>query len=232
MKESLKHACVGVDAAQDSIAENAKNGSWGVIAVMGVDEPSFAYTVGLHHKGLPELIIVGLAPESAMAILNQCAERMVSQGGAYPAGTTLDGLANLPLAVLDVSESCKSQYTHQAYNHYRHWDFGVQQLVMPDAGGKFPWYGSFDSRMHQVQPLLGDVPPQEVVTVTVHATCHDSGETVEFTRTVSKFVVEDHFDCQDFVKSLLPAAEGKWTFWEAYLLNEKGENIGWTNSEI
>jgi len=232
MNESIQKAGVDLGATRDRITGTIKNDSWSVIAVMTGDEVPYAYTVGLHCKGLPELIIVGLDPGSAMLILSQCGERMISQGMAYPAGTKAEDFANLPIAVVDASDEFKAQYAYQAYNHYGHWSFGLQQLVILEACSKFPRIGDFDSPIRSMQPFLGDMPSQETVRVTVRATCHDSEETVVVTLTVNKSVIEDLYDCQDFVMALLPKSENKWVFWEADLLNEKGEKIGWTTSEI
>ena len=154
--------CAGVGAAQQNIEEHVSRGKWGVISVMGGPEASFAYTVGLHHKGLPELIMVGLYPKLAMDLLNDCATRMIEQQAAFKHGTKVEGIANMPLALIDLLDEQKHEYAIQAFNHYRHWEFGMQQLVMPDAKGVFPWEGNFDKRMEAIQPVLG-APPADAV---------------------------------------------------------------------
>lgn len=148
--------CRGVDAAQEMIKDHVNRGKWGVISVMGGPEPGFAYTVGLHHKGLPEIIMVGLSAEVSMVLLNDCAARMIEQNEAFVHGTEVDGIANMPLTLIDVTDDRKREYAIQAFNHYRHWDFKLQQMVMPDAKGVFPWEVNFDKKMEGIQTVLGN----------------------------------------------------------------------------
>jgi hypothetical protein len=63
----------------DTRAKIAAHG-WTVIGVFSTPEdpgPSFAYTVGLSGKGLPELAIYGLHAQIAHSVLNEVARRMV-----------------------------------------------------------------------------------------------------------------------------------------------------------
>lgn len=52
---------------------------WTVQHVEGEDWP-FAYTIGLHDLGLPELLITGLQPRVAERLLNQIAHYIVDDG--------------------------------------------------------------------------------------------------------------------------------------------------------
>lgn len=160
MTDSEKTCCGGVDAAQQNITDLTEQGRWAVIGVSSTDsEPSFSYTVGLHYKELPELIMIGLPVQSATYILNNCAGKMINQSNKYPHGQSIKELANMPLAIIDVFEDKKQEYAIQAWNHFHHWDFSMQQLVMPDAACKFPWGEGFDQHMNQIQPILGSHPP-------------------------------------------------------------------------
>lgn len=150
--------CVGVDATQEMIRRQVKNGHWGVIGVFGDDEnPTFSYTVGLHYHGLPELIAIGLPSSHAHTILNKVAEAMIDNKKPYASGSIIENVANLPLAVVDATCE-KKERTPQAYNHYKHWDYSLAQIVIPDRAGKFPWDDDFDTGyMSKCQNLLFDV---------------------------------------------------------------------------
>lgn len=151
-------ACVGVDATQAMIKQQVKNGGWGVIDVVrDGKKPPFSYTIGLHYHGLPELISIGLPGNHAHTILNKIAEAMIDNKKPYASGSIIEKVANLPLAVVDATCE-KKERTPQAYNHYKHWDYSLAQIVMPDRFGKFPWDDDFETvYMSKCQNLLFDV---------------------------------------------------------------------------
>jgi len=148
---------MGVAATQERITDFVEMGQWMVIGVGG--DPIFTYTVGLHHKNLPELIMVGLNPNIAMHILNDCGHMMVDNG-PFKHGTQIDELANMPTIIVDVEQ--KQDYAIQAFNHYKHWDFKLQQLVMPDRKGRFPWEFGYSKEMRECQELLGNPPLEKM----------------------------------------------------------------------
>jgi len=90
--------CMGLNEAHKMLEEHIKANKW---IVKGHD-PTFSYTIGLHVKSLPELIIVGLDPVKATRILNTCAEKMIADG-RISHGTLIDDVANMPLTLIDVS---------------------------------------------------------------------------------------------------------------------------------
>lgn len=159
--------CMGLYEAHKALKEQLKDDKWIVMGVAGETSveghnPTFAYTIGLHVKNLPELIIVGLDPIKATLILNNCAEKMITEG-RIKHGTLIDDVANKPLTLINVSEEQKQDHAFQAFqafNHYRHWDFELRQLVLPDPTGLFPWESDFDEGMRIIQPVLGN-PPME-----------------------------------------------------------------------
>lgn len=154
--------CMGVAATQKRIADYVEVGQWMIIGVGDSNkEPTFTYTVGLHHKNLPELIMVGLNPELAMYILNDCGDMMVDNG-PFKHGTQIDELANMPTIIIDVPKVQKQDYAIQAFNHYKHWDFKLQQLVMPDKKGRFPWEFGYSKKMRKSQKLLGHPPLEKM----------------------------------------------------------------------
>ena len=67
---------------------------WALIAVAPAEGDSgvpFTYTVGLTAQFLPELVVYGLEPSSAGALLNAAAAHMVATGELKP-GDRLDGV--------------------------------------------------------------------------------------------------------------------------------------------
>ena len=66
----------------DELRETIRINGW---AVQGVedDRRPYAYTIGLHDRGLPELLVTGLSPERAARVLNDVA-------GATVGGRVLD----------------------------------------------------------------------------------------------------------------------------------------------
>ncbi len=51
----------------------------------------FAYTIGLHERGLPELLVTGMPPERANLVLNTVAEYLVDGGRPVPGERMLIG---------------------------------------------------------------------------------------------------------------------------------------------
>jgi len=147
--------CDGLGAAHRIIVESINSGTWAIIAVNA--NPGFVYTVGLHLKNLPELIMVGLSPSKTQSIINDCGEWMV-ENGEFKHGTQIDDLANMPTVIIDVAFDEKEEYAIQAFNYYGHWEFRMQQLVMPDKNWLFPWDHGFSQKMASAQTVLGNPP--------------------------------------------------------------------------
>ena len=54
--------------------DTIKRAGRAVIGVFGEDSMPFAYTIGNHGKGMPEIVLVGLCDENAMGLLNLASE--------------------------------------------------------------------------------------------------------------------------------------------------------------
>lgn len=125
-----------------------KNG-WAVQYVED-DRIPFAYTVGLHEAGLPELLATGLTPELAWRILNAVARYIA--GEVIPAPGDLVRLSERWLfEVVEVTQPDA------------HLNFAVAlcgpevralQLVWADEHGRWPWAAEFDDGRGR-QPVLG-----------------------------------------------------------------------------
>jgi len=149
--------CIGIEAAQENISKFVEQGQWGVIGVM--NELPFAYTVGLHSLGLSELIIYGLpSHELASGVLSCHAQMTVDQSAPFKHGEAVAMLEKYPLIIIDCNEESKQKHALQAYNFYRHWDFGLQQIVWPDVNNILPWADGCNAEVIANQSILGERP--------------------------------------------------------------------------
>ena len=133
----------------DLIRENIQTRGWAVQYVED-DRRPFAYTIGLHEQGLPELLVTGLTPKQAVWLLNSCAKRVLAglrpaPGDlvSLPAGTRLEivGVAH-PDAHMGIATAIEGP------------DIAALQLVWADGRGRWPWAPGFDDG-HRRQPVLG-----------------------------------------------------------------------------
>lgn len=119
-----------------------------VIGVAG--NPVFMYTIGLHKKGLPELLMIGLIDVSLM---NYIAEMLEKRGEAFDEGL-LDIGGKCPLKVVNCHQvAVSNSYTCQVALalEIAEEDYKVQQLVIPDTKGRFPGDNGVD-------PVYGNLP--------------------------------------------------------------------------
>lgn len=138
-------------AVDAKIAESGR-----MVMMVGSDEergiPSFAYTIGLSGRALPELIVFGLGPVG-VSVLNDLAERLLD-GEALPRNQRMNDVFKGVDAVLqEVPAGVAQHFLRVAFDKY---GSGVQtlQLIWPDAAGKLPWEEGHDMSLRKSQPLL------------------------------------------------------------------------------
>lgn len=110
----------------------------------------YAYTVGLGHAGLPELLLTGLPPEVSLRLLNTVAHYMIHEREPAPGDTMSlpdDWFGEFvevaePSAHLDVAADLCGQ------------EIRALQLVWHDTDGHSPWCPDFN-RGGPRQPVLG-----------------------------------------------------------------------------
>jgi Domain of unknown function (DUF4262) len=109
----------------------------------------YAYTIGLHRRGFPELVITGLAPKRSAQFLNCTTLHAICYG--MPATGVQLSLGQLRAEVVRVEHPDA------------HMDMAIaiaggnleaRQLVCADAPGRWPWQRGFDRGMRR-QPVLG-----------------------------------------------------------------------------
>lgn len=142
---------------EDTRSKIAVHG-WTVVAVFptsGDPGPSFAYTVGLSAKQLPELAIYGLPAQVAHPVLNEVARRMVASGAALQSGERIEGVlvGDVPLVAVTMTDATDLHHVRELYGAVA----AAVQVVWPDSVGILPWEeGSQVTEL--VQPVRGCPP--------------------------------------------------------------------------
>jgi hypothetical protein len=114
--------------------------------------PSFAYTIGLTDRHLPELITFSLPFEVAGFALNTLAQRM-SDGEVLPGHTRLQDVLAADVQLVQAERAMADQFMFQAL--YRNPNYRALQVVWPDPqSGAFPWEDGYQERYRSAQPLL------------------------------------------------------------------------------
>ncbi|WP_428341680.1 DUF4262 domain-containing protein [Mycobacterium sp.] len=130
------------------IYEKVKENGWIVQYVSG--HMSFAYTIGLHERGLPELLVTGMPPERANLVLTTVGEYLLKGGRPVPGERMLIG-GELLLDFVQVQHP--SAHLKFAANFYGP-DLRALQLVWPDEHGHRPWCAEFSNGGVR-QPVFG-----------------------------------------------------------------------------
>jgi hypothetical protein len=129
---------------------------WSVTHVLPTnDEPAspFAYTVGLTPWGSPELVIAGLHPETAHALLNDLAGRVFDQAARFTHGQRIPDLLAGYDAIIVEGPATDALHPGAAHARYGAAHVRLQQAAWPDRDGHFPWDPRY-TLDPQAQPLL------------------------------------------------------------------------------
>lgn len=118
---------------------------WSGIAVIESEETrSFAYTVGLSGKGTPDLVVVGLPPETAHALIHEilALDQPLEAGREYP-GLGGEILVRIVEPLPGVAqEMTSSRSFHESFVSGSEWH--PLQLLWPDIAGHFPGESGYD----------------------------------------------------------------------------------------
>jgi Domain of unknown function (DUF4262) len=115
------------------------------------DKRPFAYTVGLHARGLPELLITGLNAQISAIVLNSIAHTIVDDGMSLAPAVHIDYEDRFLIEVVEVEHPDV------------HLEFAVAicgpeiralQLVWADDRGRWPWDVGWGHGRRR-QPVLG-----------------------------------------------------------------------------
>jgi hypothetical protein len=99
----------------------------------------FAYTVGLTAHGQPELVIAGLDPLIAQALLGDLAARVLKHDLQLTHGQHLHDLIAGYDAVLVDGPITDDLYPGTGIGRYGADHVRLRQIVWPDRNGRFPW---------------------------------------------------------------------------------------------
>ena len=114
------------------------------------DQRPYAYTIGLHDRGLPELLVTGLSPERAARLLNDVAAAAV-EGRALETGAHIAVGSGPLLEIVEVEHPDAHMSFAVALGGP---DLRALQLVWADDRGRWPWASGWgDGRRRQ--PVLG-----------------------------------------------------------------------------
>ena len=121
-----------------------------VVQSVDDDRLPFAYTIGLHDRGLPELLVTGLSADSAAQVLNDVAVAAVG-GRVFEPGTHIAVGDGPLLEIVEVDHPDA------------HLNFAVAlggpelralQLVWADDRGRWPWAAGWGPGQPR-QPVFG-----------------------------------------------------------------------------
>lgn len=133
---------------------DVKKEGWHLAILEGEGSSRILTTVGLWTQySHPEIVV--FAPSQGMSEHVAEMVRLIADGQALEAGTTVSGLfGTLPGAVRPVQDVWKRRFLSLNGEFYGSFDFPTVQVFWPDAQGLFPWQGDFDQQIFGRQPLL------------------------------------------------------------------------------
>lgn len=127
------------------------NHGWAVVAVgPDGDAPGFAYTVGLHDKGAPELFVSALPPQVVQPLLNDAARRHLES--QFPPGEPVLDLVEGGYAMIPVEMDSGPLHVARALQEG---DVRALQLVYPDAERRFPWDEGYSMTVQKFYGSMG-----------------------------------------------------------------------------
>jgi len=115
------------------------------------------YTVGLHHRGLPELVLRGLPPDTGNPILQHLGHAACEHGDELAAGARLDLLPGWTFRLVPSTVRGADFVLGVVVALYGE-EVAVMQVVWPDAAGAYPWdagYAGPKSQPVMERPEIG-----------------------------------------------------------------------------
>jgi hypothetical protein len=134
----------------DELREMISDHGWAVQYVED-DKRPFAYTIGLHDRGLPELLIYALTPDVAVRVLNSIAHMMVDDGAVLVPSMHIDYEDRFLIEVVEIEHpDVHLKFAIRLCGP----DVRALQLVWADPHRRFPWEPGW-SHGRRRQPVLG-----------------------------------------------------------------------------
>jgi hypothetical protein len=111
----------------------------------------FAYTIGLHQLGLPELLTTGLAAKTAARVMNSIAHSMVDEEAIVLPAMHIDYQGEFLFEVVEVEHpDVHLTFAVRLQDNPIH----ALQLVWADDRGRWPWERGWGHGRRR-QPVLG-----------------------------------------------------------------------------
>lgn len=122
--------------------------------------PAYAYTVGLAKRfRRPELLLFGQTHEASLVTVRTLVARYVRRGVAPPMNEPIRNvLEGIALMVKPVRLERAAKYMRLAVEYCQSVPVpcAVQQVVMPDFAGRYPWDADYDTSFDRYQLRLFD----------------------------------------------------------------------------
>jgi hypothetical protein len=124
-------------------------------------EPAFVYSIGLHERGLPELLAIWSDAREAAWLVQHVAEAMTRAGtDATGPGDTValpPALSSPEVRLGKVAEEWARRYLLRAYEHYgEDRDLDVLQILVADSSGRYEG-PHVEPDVLELQPLLSQM---------------------------------------------------------------------------
>ena len=131
----------------------------------GPASPPWSYTIGFLERGHPELVTLGLAPESAdrlfvhaSALLDEGAPPGIGRSHRHDWNGLTIGLIDVPwVQWTEGSDLVSGMVSYYGMRGGFPCEPGVIQVVWPDEAGHLAWDRGCDPTVREVQPLLDEV---------------------------------------------------------------------------
>jgi hypothetical protein len=144
------HPDATTDDYLDILREVIRGHGWAVQYVED-DRRPLAYTIGLHDRGLPELLMTGLSARPAQRVLNSMAHMIVDDSTVLAPGMHIDYQDEFLLEVVEVEHpDAHMNFAIRLCGP----DVSALQLVWADSRGRWPWEVGWGHGRRR-QPVLG-----------------------------------------------------------------------------
>ncbi|MGF1578857.1 MAG: DUF4262 domain-containing protein [Gemmataceae bacterium] len=129
---------------------------WAVIGIEAEDyNPAFAFSVGVFRTfEHPEILIMGLKPTAAQAVINHIGE-MIQMGKRFGPGRYEGVLEDVPVEFAAVFPQHYREHMGYACWFHGRTDFPALQCVYPDKAGRFPGEPDCTYELYWQQRILG-----------------------------------------------------------------------------
>jgi hypothetical protein len=133
----------------DGLRAAVRDHVWAVKCVED-DRRPYAYTIGLHELGLPELLATGVSTERALALFDYFAPEAILNGTPAPG----DRIVLAEDAIIEAVEVDHPDAHMELAVRLFGPKLRAVQLVWTDGRGRWPWEADFDLNGMR-QPVLG-----------------------------------------------------------------------------